>query len=60
MPDSAEPLTYCFDEFLLDKAAGALLRRQPNGTISRVQLGSRAFQLLSLLVERKRCSDALL
>src|SRR4051794_40328164 len=53
MPDSAEPLTYCFDDFLLDKAAGVLLRREPSGSMARVPLGSRAFQLLSLLVERR-------
>src|ERR1700712_4659778 len=53
MPESAEPLAYQFDDFLLDRAAGVLLRRQPGGAMTRVQLGSRAFQVLSLLVERR-------
>ena len=53
MPDSAEPLRYCFEDFLLDKAAGVLLRHGADGGVSRIQLGSRAFQLLSLLVERR-------
>jgi len=51
MPESADPLIFRFDNFLLDKAAGTLLRRQSDGQTSRVQLGPRAFRLLCLLVE---------
>ncbi len=53
VPDSAEPLVFRFDDFLLDRPAGALLRVQPDGQTSRVPLGTRAFRILSLLVERR-------
>ena len=53
MPDSAEPLVFRFDDFLLDRPAGTLLRVHPDGQTSRVPLGTRAFRILSLLVERR-------
>ena len=53
MPDSAEPRTFRFDDFLLDRPAEALLRVHPDGQTSRVPLGTRAFRILSLLVERR-------
>ena len=53
MPDTAEPLAFRFDDFLLDRPAEALLRVHPDGQTSRVPLGTRAFRILSLLVERR-------
>src|SRR4051812_17582560 len=53
MPDLTEPTSFRFDEFLVDKQAGALLRFHPDGQATPVQIGSRAFQLLCLLVERR-------
>ena len=41
-----------FDNYLLDRSAGVLLRLQLDGKASRVPLGSRAFCILCLLVER--------
>ncbi len=52
MPDLAEPLAFRFDDYLLDRSAGLLLRLHPDGHTSRVPLGARAFAILSLLVER--------
>ena len=48
----AEPLSFRFDNLLLDKPAGALLRLRPDGQTTRVPLGSRSFAILCLLVER--------
>ena len=53
MPDSAEPLVFRFDDFLLDRPAEVLLRLHPDGQTSRVPLGTSAFRILSLLVERR-------
>ena len=53
MPDTAEPLAFRFDDFLLDRPAEALLRVHPDGQTSRIPLGARAFRILSLLVERR-------
>jgi DNA-binding winged helix-turn-helix (wHTH) protein len=52
MPDLAEPLEFRFDNHLLDRSAGVLLRLHPDGQTSRVPLGTRAFRILCLLVER--------
>jgi adenylate cyclase len=53
MPDSTNPRMFRFDDFMLDKAAGILLRIGPDGRPARVQLGTRAIQILRLLVERQ-------
>ena len=52
MPDLAEPLEFRFDNHLLDRSAGVLLRLHPDGQMSRVPLGTRAYRILCLLVER--------
>ena len=53
MPDPAVPLALRFDNYLLDRPAGVLLRLHPDGQTSRVPLGGRAFRILCLLVERR-------
>src|ERR1700712_3110784 len=53
MPDPAEPLTFQFEDFLLDKPARKLFRLGPDGQMTNVQLGTRAFQILCLLVGRR-------
>jgi DNA-binding winged helix-turn-helix (wHTH) protein/TolB-like protein len=53
MPDSADPRTFRFDNFVLDKPTGILLRIRPDGAPGQVQLGTRAFRILCLLVERQ-------
>ena len=53
MSDPAEPLTFRFEDFLLDKPAHQLSRLGPNGQMTKVQLGTRAFRILCLLVERR-------
>jgi TolB-like protein/DNA-binding winged helix-turn-helix (wHTH) protein/tetratricopeptide (TPR) repeat protein len=53
MPDTAEPLALRFDDYLLDRSAGVLLRVHPYGQMSRVPLGARAFGILCLLAERR-------
>jgi TolB-like protein/DNA-binding winged helix-turn-helix (wHTH) protein/Tfp pilus assembly protein PilF len=52
MPDLAEPMVLRFDNYLLDRSAGVLLRLDPDNGTSRVPLGGRAFRILCLLVER--------
>jgi TolB-like protein/DNA-binding winged helix-turn-helix (wHTH) protein len=52
MPDLAEPVVCRFDEFLLDRQARTLTRLQPDGEQTSVEIGSRAFQILGLLVDR--------
>ncbi|MEA2775225.1 MAG: adenylate cyclase, partial [Acetobacteraceae bacterium] len=52
MSDPAEQLTFQFEDFLLDKQARKLFRLGPDGQMTKVQLGTRAFQILCLLVER--------
>jgi adenylate cyclase len=53
MPDTAEPAICRFNDFLLCKQAGTLFRLHPDGRRSPVQIGSRAFQMLCLLVDRR-------
>ena len=53
MPNLAEPLLRRFDNFLLDEQAGTLSRLHPDGRQSVVQIGSRAFQILCLLADRR-------
>ena len=53
MPDLVESATCRFDDFLLCKQAGTLFRLHQDGHQSPVQIGSRAFQILCLLVERR-------
>jgi DNA-binding winged helix-turn-helix (wHTH) protein len=53
MRDVAEPLAFRFDNYLLDRSVGALLRLHPDGQTSPVSLGNRAFRILCLLVERR-------
>jgi TolB-like protein/DNA-binding winged helix-turn-helix (wHTH) protein len=53
MPDLAEPVLYRFDDFLLDRQAGTLTRQRPDGQQTSVEIGSRAFQILCLLVDRR-------
>ena len=50
-PDEAS--TCRFDDFVLDLRGYVLLRLQADGTSIPVPLGSRAFQILSLLIERR-------
>ena len=52
MPDLAEPPVLRFDNYLLDRSAGVLLRLHPDGKTRPVSLGGRAFRILCLLVER--------
>lgn len=54
MPDQAEsvPIVYRFDDFLLDKQTRTLSRLHANGHRTAVRLGSRAYELLCLLVDR--------
>jgi TolB-like protein/DNA-binding winged helix-turn-helix (wHTH) protein/tetratricopeptide (TPR) repeat protein len=52
MPDVAEPAVRRFDDFLLDSRAGTLMRVWPDGRKTSVEIGSRAFQILCLLVGR--------
>ena len=53
MPDLVEPATCRFDDFLLSKQAGTLFRVHSDGRKTPVQIGSRAFQMLCLLVDRR-------
>jgi adenylate cyclase len=50
MPD---PAILRFDCFLLDRQSGTLSRLHPDGHQILVQIGSRAFQILCLLMERR-------
>jgi TolB-like protein len=43
---------FLFDEFRLDQQAGALLRRRDDGTLVPMVLGSRALDVLGVLIER--------
>lgn len=43
MPDLVESATYRFDDFLLCKQAGTLLRLNRDGQQSPVHIGARAF-----------------
>jgi TolB-like protein/DNA-binding winged helix-turn-helix (wHTH) protein/tetratricopeptide (TPR) repeat protein len=52
MPDLAEPAVCRFDDFLLDRQAGTLTRLRPDGEQTSVEIGSRALQILCLLVDR--------
>ena len=45
MSDPAEPLTFRFEDFLLDKPARKLFRLGPHGQMTNVPLGTRAFQI---------------
>jgi len=45
MPDPAEPVTFRFEDFLLDKQARQLFRLGPDGQMTKVQLGTRAFRI---------------
>jgi DNA-binding winged helix-turn-helix (wHTH) protein len=53
MPDLAKPVVYRFDDFLLDRRARTLFRLHPDGHTTAVQIGSRGFQILSLLVDHR-------
>lgn len=44
---------YQFENFLLDRGAGALFRLAPDGGRVELRLGSRAFDLVRLLIERR-------
>ena len=51
--DNVAGWTTCrFDEFLIDMNAGVLLRLAPKGGTTPIPLGSRAFDILCLLVKR--------
>jgi DNA-binding winged helix-turn-helix (wHTH) protein/TolB-like protein/tetratricopeptide (TPR) repeat protein len=45
--------TYLFDDFLLDRDARALYRLSPQGERTAVPVGSRAFDILLLLIDRR-------
>ena len=52
--DRPDEASLCrFDDFLLDLQAGVLLRFDADGTWAPVPLGSRGFQILNLLIERR-------
>ena len=53
MPDLAEPAICRFDNFLLDKQALTLCQLHADGHTTPVQIGSRALQVLCLLVDRR-------
>ena len=53
MPDLAEPGVYRFDSFVLDQQTSTLSRLHPDGQKTLVRVGSRAFQILCLLVQRR-------
>jgi TolB-like protein/DNA-binding winged helix-turn-helix (wHTH) protein/tetratricopeptide (TPR) repeat protein len=52
MPHLAEPVLCRFDDLVLDRQAGTLSRVHADGPRTSVQLGSRALQILCLLVDR--------
>ena len=52
MPDIAEPAVCRFNDFLLNKREG-LFRLRPDGGKTPVKIGSRALQILGLLVDRR-------
>jgi len=53
MLEPPESVLHRFEDFLLDMYAGSLFRVHPDGQRSEIQIGSRAFQILSLLVDRR-------
>ena len=53
MPDLAEPAICRFDNFLLDKQALTLCQLHADGHTTPIQIGSRALQVLCLLVDRR-------
>jgi TolB-like protein/DNA-binding winged helix-turn-helix (wHTH) protein len=53
MDDLAKPAVWRFDDFLLDKRAGTLLRLHRDGRRTTISIGSRAFQILCLLTARQ-------
>jgi len=53
MPDLAEPAVLRFDDFLLDRQAGTLSCLNPDGQWTTIQIGSRAFQILCRLADRR-------
>ena len=53
MPELTEPLCWRFDGLLLDPQAGTLLPGASGRATAPVPVGSRAFQLLCLLVEHR-------
>jgi len=52
MVSPPEPAVWQFNTFLIDRRAGVLFRLQLDGRRVHVPLGSRAFQILCLLIER--------
>ena len=53
MPDLAEPAICRFDNFLLNKQALTLCQLHADGHTTPIQIGSRALQVLCLLVDRR-------
>jgi adenylate cyclase len=53
MDTLAEPQTYMFDDFLLDRWGRALYRLDSNGERTVAPVGSRAFEILLLLIDRR-------
>jgi len=43
---------FLFEEFRLDRRGGGLFRRDQNGTFSRAAIGSRALDILGVLITR--------
>jgi adenylate cyclase len=53
MKMSASSEIFLFGEFRLDRAAGGLFRRDTDGVLVPVAIGSRALEILAVLVERR-------
>jgi DNA-binding winged helix-turn-helix (wHTH) protein len=53
MPDLAEPVICRFDNFLLDRQARTLCQLHSDGRATPILIGSRALQILCLLVDRR-------
>jgi len=53
MADLSEPAVCRFDDFMLDRETGTLSRVHPDGRSTSIPLGSRALQILCLLVDRR-------
>jgi len=50
---SASSDIFLFGEFRLDRAGGGLFRREADGELVPVAIGSRALEILTALVERR-------
>src|SRR4051794_7639052 len=53
MDSLSDPVIYEFDDFVVDARSGTLFRTQPDGRRTPVLIGSRAFQILCLLIGRE-------